>query len=127
MPECVVCQDAEGRYAHHDQHFIICSGCRDRWIEVLDRENARVIGAKLEVKCPVCRKLCIFRKGRRLSSVDLFFGFRIRYHFFQLIYSHVNYLFFSVQTSLCIIQKLPAILISHPEFSFTTLVSFSSS
>ena len=39
---------------------------------------------------------------------------------------------FSVQiiliflTSLCIIQKLPANLISHPEFSFTTLVRFGS-
>ena len=48
MPECVVCQDVEGSYALHDQHFICCV-CRNRWIEVLDRENARVIRAKLRI------------------------------------------------------------------------------
>ena len=71
--------NVEGSYALHDQHFICCC-CRDRWIDVLDRENARarVIRGKLEVKCPVCRKACILRKGRRSSSVDLFFGSSIR-------------------------------------------------
>ena len=84
MPECVVCQDVEGSYAFHDQHFV-CSGCRECWIAVLDRENARVIRATLEVKCSVCRKVCILRKGRRSSSVDLFFGFRIRLLFKSFI------------------------------------------
>ena len=84
MPECVVCQDVEGSYAFHDQHFV-CSGCRECWIAVLDRENARVIRGKLEVKCSVCRKVCILRKGRRSSSVDLFFGFRIRLLFISFI------------------------------------------
>ena len=84
MPKCVVCQDVEGSYAFHDQHFV-CSGCRECWIAVLDQENARVIRAKLEVKCSVCRKVCILRKGRRSSSVDLFFGFRIRLLFISFI------------------------------------------
>ena len=71
-------RNLEGSYAFHDQHFV-CSGSRECWIAVLHRENARVIRAK------VCRKVCISRKGRRSSSVDLFFGFRIRLLFISFI------------------------------------------
>ena len=86
-------------------HFL-CEGCRNRWIEVKDRDNERrgVAQARLEVACPLCWKDCVLRNGPSGSvRIDPFFGFRMRWkqrlHQTQLFYlihfyrHHVNILF----------------------------------
>ena len=79
MPQCMVCHE-ETRTSLYDQHFI-CEECRDRWIDVKDRDNERRgwAQARLEVACPICRKQCVLRDGPNGSArVDPFFGFRMR-------------------------------------------------